>query len=514
MIHMAASGTVTIFACPYCGRTSEKQVCACRNTLYERAGFSASGFYVNYSQQVEQKKKCTAKLSAQQAERAAKTAAKAAAFIDKESGKAQKSDARYDAEAINGSREAVIAYLRALVCAEGNIYSLGRVYAEVCKRLDNALVMQEYNAHILKELLNSRSESGSKPESPEETEARIQKLTESQLKADGIECPVKPVEPILAAKKVKAQRLPSEPVYEKPGLLNRKRVEAQNEEKKRTFEQAMASYRRSVQLAERYEEEKKRYDAQTQAYRAELAAYRDALAVYDEKRAAAEEAIRERVIREKAEQETALKQEKKNSEKELAQTCADAVKSFPHQKRVDYLQERKKELEKALSEAVGQRRALYAAGVIYQKYQTLVAEASMLEYLEARRCETLTGDNGAYNLYESEIHAGIINPLLEQLLLSVETVKTSKTVLFKELSRISKTVKDGTDKLEKASAALTIKTSNAVLARQWLAEKGIKETPLEEPAQAKLDAFSAFLGKQIAKDAETLFQLEQAITSA
>ena len=58
----------------------------------------------------------------------------------------------------------------------------------------------------------------------------------------------------------------------------------------------------------------------------------------------------------------------------------------------------RKELERALQI----RSDLYSCNVIFSKYRTLPAIASILEYLESGRCEALSGPDGAYNLYESE----------------------------------------------------------------------------------------------------------------
>ena len=267
-------------------------------------------------------------------------------------------------------------------------------------------------------------------------------------------------------------------------------------------------------MAEQYKIEKKRYDTEMKAYKVELAAYQKALEEYLDKYAVVEETVRDQVAREKKDQEKVKMQEKRAAEKEITQICADAVKSFPYQKRVDFLQERKLELEKALAEFVGYRRELLTTGVIYEKYRTLVAEASMLEYLESGRCDALMGENGAYNLYESAIHAGIVNPLLDQLLLSVETVKLSQTVLFKELLRISKVIKEGNNKLNRALGALKVKTPNTVLAEQWLAGKKAAEISLDEAAQMKLDAFTEYIKKQTAKDAEAYRKLEKAVPRA
>ena len=50
----------------------------------------------------------------------------------------------------------------------------------------------------------------------------------------------------------------------------------------------------------------------------------------------------------------------------------------------------------------------YNMGYIYPKYRDIVAVCTMLEYLESGRCDSLSGANGAYNLYENELRSNII----------------------------------------------------------------------------------------------------------
>lgn len=50
----------------------------------------------------------------------------------------------------------------------------------------------------------------------------------------------------------------------------------------------------------------------------------------------------------------------------------------------------------------------YNMDYIYPKYRNIVAVCTMLEYLESGRCDSLTGANGAYNLYENELRANMI----------------------------------------------------------------------------------------------------------
>lgn len=78
---------------------------------------------------------------------------------------------------------------------------------------------------------------------------------------------------------------------------------------------------------------------------------------------------------------------------------------------------------------------IYSLDVIYQKYRTLEACSSMLEYLEAGRCVLLQGSDGAYNLYESEANS---KKIIEQL----NIVNTKLDTLIQQQNQLNWAVKN------------------------------------------------------------------------
>ena len=76
---------------------------------------------------------------------------------------------------------------------------------------------------------------------------------------------------------------------------------------------------------------------------------------------------------------------------------------------------------------------IYNENVIYPKYRELIPVTMMCEYLESNRCETLEGHEGAYNIYESEIRANVIISRLDQVMSSLESIRSNQYKLHEAI---------------------------------------------------------------------------------
>lgn len=506
---------VFIFYCPYCGKFSEKQVCShCRNALYTRTGLFVKNNTGHSYFPRELKEKMTAKLLDELKKRAQKSKTKALAFVEKESETTKKSDAEYDAKAITADSKTLSSYFRALVKTESRVYELSNIYSEVCLQLDSALLIRDYDSKVIIQELDKKSKKKSQPEDPEKIKNKILELVDKELKKDGIVEPKSPKKPAMHSKKVTIPPVPVEPIYEKPGLFNKKRVEQRNKAAATAYQEQLTNYRKMCAQAEQYQKALAEFNAAMEQYRKDKAEYDQSYSDYIQARNNTEEKVKADLEAKKRKKELAEQEKATRFADERNQLRNEALKSFPNQKKIDFLEEQKKVLKTELAETIAIRRSLLNSDVIYQKYRTIVAEACMLEYLDSGRCKTLTGDNGAYNLYESEIRAGIINPILDQLLLSIETVKVSKSVLFVELSEISRYIKDVSDKLQKVLKTFNTKTTNTSFAKKWITEKSkgeYKEEPISETTQVKIDTFTNTLKKYRKKKTEELKKLIEAV---
>lgn len=80
----------------------------------------------------------------------------------------------------------------------------------------------------------------------------------------------------------------------------------------------------------------------------------------------------------------------------------------------------------------------YNTGVIYHKYRNMNAICSIYEYYISGRCSQLTGHEGAYNLYESELRANLILAKLDDILSNLEQIKGNQYMLYSALSEGNK----------------------------------------------------------------------------
>ena len=94
------------------------------------------------------------------------------------------------------------------------------------------------------------------------------------------------------------------------------------------------------------------------------------------------------------------------------------------------LNETREELKSALSK-------YYEGDVIYPKYRNLPALTSIYEYLTSGRCSELTGSDGAYNLYESELRQNIVISQLNTIISNLEQIRQNQYTLYQEMVKIN-----------------------------------------------------------------------------
>lgn len=119
------------------------------------------------------------------------------------------------------------------------------------------------------------------------------------------------------------------------------------------------------------------------------------------------------------------------AEKNYQTEKARADKSFYNaKKQVNLLDAPLEETQKLLE-------ALYAKDIIFEKYRNLVAISTIYEYFASGRCTELTGANGAYNLFETELRQNLIINQLEQVNANLEEIKANQYILYQGISKIN-----------------------------------------------------------------------------
>lgn len=109
-------------------------------------------------------------------------------------------------------------------------------------------------------------------------------------------------------------------------------------------------------------------------------------------------------------------------------------------KRVEQELEQKKRLSEILNEMIKKKEETeyvlsqyYEKDIIFCKYRNLVAVCSFYEYFISGRCSTLTGHEGAYNIYENEIRLNGIYNRLDLVIEYLEDIKTNQHMIYEAI---------------------------------------------------------------------------------
>lgn len=238
----------------------------------------------------------------------------------------------------------------------------------------------------------------------------------------------KPLEPKApekgAVRKPELPRKPKEPQYEQFGLFNKKKVAMRNQELKESYEAALANYSKAMEerrqiIREREEERDKKHAQDMEAFKEKKRAYDVALAAYEEERLSV---VRSR----KAEIEAEI------AESDFADRVFDSA--------LNVCQEEAEAAQQALSDAVTHLESVYSCNIVFPKYRSLPAVATMCEYLETGRCSELSGADGAYNLYESEIRTNRVIAQLDAIQDSLLDIKNNQYLLYEAVQSLNSSI--------------------------------------------------------------------------
>lgn len=228
---------------------------------------------------------------------------------------------------------------------------------------------------------------------------------------------------------------PAVPQYNKPGLFNRKKVEAQNKIIEEQYTKAVEEYNK------RCDKIKRKADADY------LARKKNSEDTYKKKIKTLESNLpikKKKILAAKATWET----ERKNIHTENLTAVM--------------LEKKLSEAEDVLEKLYKARSELYALNIVFGKYRNLVALSTFYEYLVSGRCDSLEGANGAYNIYEAEVRSNLIISQLSDVRKSLSSIQNTQNRVYTQLQDINQTTKRLTQSMDAACKALTdIKKSSA-----------------------------------------------------
>lgn len=95
-----------------------------------------------------------------------------------------------------------------------------------------------------------------------------------------------------------------------------------------------------------------------------------------------------------------------------------------------------------LKEARANLEKIYSNNVLPMKYRNLASVATLYEYLENRRCNTISGPGGIYDTYAHDQQLGAINENLNDIKYAVYKVYEAQSYLYEELSNANEHLKD------------------------------------------------------------------------
>lgn len=107
-----------------------------------------------------------------------------------------------------------------------------------------------------------------------------------------------------------------------------------------------------------------------------------------------------------------------------AEKATKAYCAFAKQRNKKIMKEEDK-VRSLIEDAEQTLQKLYNQDIIHAKYRNLAACCMFLEYLESGRCNALTGANGAYNLYESELRQNLIIYKLDEVVQRLDTLQST-----------------------------------------------------------------------------------------
>lgn len=136
------------------------------------------------------------------------------------------------------------------------------------------------------------------------------------------------------------------------------------------------------------------------------------------------------------------------------------------------LSEKQEEISKALQAAKKNLTEIYAKNVLPMKYRSLSAVATLYEYLETGRCNTIEGHGGIYDTYETDLQRGLIIQTLTDIRDSMYRIEENQQLLYQELQQANRalsSINSSLSEIEKTNAEIAKNTAISAVANQQTA---------------------------------------------
>ena len=136
------------------------------------------------------------------------------------------------------------------------------------------------------------------------------------------------------------------------------------------------------------------------------------------------------------------------------------------------INQRQEEIHNALVAAKNSLMQIYSENVLPQKYRTLTAVATLYEYLETGRCNTIQGHGGIYDTYEVEsLHLAQLQQMV-QMNQTLSRMEDNQRYICQELRQANRTLSSinaSLNEIEKTNAEIAKNTAISAAANQQTA---------------------------------------------
>lgn len=226
---------------------------------------------------------------------------------------------------------------------------------------------------------------------------------------------------------------PIEPVYKKPGFFNKKAIMAENEALKIKYESEYADWK----------SQKEAWDNKVIEYKKALKEYNDLNSQFEKEKKKYKEMEYKKWIKkqyesnpkliklqnEKAECLQMIDDPKKYLDKQMKNSPSVVVRDMTDQDLAD--------CTNVLKKAYEAEKTYLSLDILFPKYATLPAVATIYEYFMTGRCNELGGPNGAYNLFESEIRANRVIEQLDAINEKLDQIKSNQYTLYNAVQSVN-----------------------------------------------------------------------------
>lgn len=301
----------------------------------------------------------------------------------------------------------------------------------------------------------------------------------------------KPQEPFFEMQK------PQEPSYEQPGFFNKKKVLAENEAKKAVFEQATAQY---YQAYADFQAALKQHETDLENWSKDCTARDEA--AFSELRERESSPYLKKLRAFCCEIDEFGKSQALVEQNDLGQQ----VQTLSFDEALDAAFARTavflsnlyaskwnpaenagmilvtKEIsnsEKLLGDLIAAKNRMYGLNVIHPKYRNLVAISAFYDYLMTGRCSMLTGNGGAYNLFEAESKTKLIMDRISDITASLEELRENQNFLYQQVAEANNGIQILNQSMGKVVTHLAKMNAKADRMSRQLATLDDKTTNLE-----------------------------------